>query len=337
MATNISHHHLPERVKKIIWAIDAFEDVPFLHQQAAQVLGYFTDGRQPVEIQPVFVASAGQAQIPPDLASPWSDEYRTAVRESLNRAIAHFPLTNLNPAEILGEADSSISQGVDTLSKFAVEFGADVILVNTHGRSGVKRFFLGSFAETLLHRSLVPVLVVGPKNKIASKVERIIFPTEFNEHSKVLFRQVMELANQLSAKVTLLHVYPRPSPDGLDFGYASDRFRLHGESVPFTKFRAYQIEHQTRRAKAWSEWAAHQGFTVDIQIDTQSETVEGGILGVSREDSAGRIIVMEAQSGPVRDTILGSTTRKIVRSAACPVYVLTSHYVESLFFKKDAA
>ena len=42
----------------------------------------------------------------------------------------------------------------------AREFGADLVVMATHGRSGVARLMLGSVAEAVLRRSEVPVVLV---------------------------------------------------------------------------------------------------------------------------------------------------------------------------------
>ena len=42
----------------------------------------------------------------------------------------------------------------------AREFGADLVVMATHGRSGVVRLMLGSVAEAVLRRSEVPVVLV---------------------------------------------------------------------------------------------------------------------------------------------------------------------------------
>jgi nucleotide-binding universal stress UspA family protein len=237
---------------------------------------------------------------------------------------------------ILGEATSSLSQGVDILSDYALKSGADLILVNSHGRTGFKRLFLGSFAEALLHRSHVPVLVVGQKNSIASKLQRIIFPTEFGDHSKELFRQAMDVAHQVGAQIQLLHVIPQPDQPVLDFDFQSTMRVLGGEQVPYQIYREHHIQHQARRARSWAEFSEHRGVKVETVIDTESDTVSDAILKLSRKNAIGRIIIMEAQSSALRDSILGSTTKKVIRLSSCPVWVLTSSYVEQLFRKAAA-
>ncbi len=46
------------------------------------------------------------------------------------------------------------------LVKAATDFQADLIVIGTHGRRGIKRLFLGSVAENVISKSLVPVLLI---------------------------------------------------------------------------------------------------------------------------------------------------------------------------------
>ena len=44
----------------------------------------------------------------------------------------------------------------------AREWGADLIVIGTHGRSGVSRLLMGSTAETVVRHAPCPVLVIPP-------------------------------------------------------------------------------------------------------------------------------------------------------------------------------
>ncbi|MBV8389998.1 MAG: universal stress protein [Mucilaginibacter sp.] len=48
----------------------------------------------------------------------------------------------------------------DGILKCSAEFGADLIVVGTHSRTGIDRLFMGSIAENVVRHSKVPVLVV---------------------------------------------------------------------------------------------------------------------------------------------------------------------------------
>ncbi|WP_410210443.1 universal stress protein [Aquirhabdus sp.] len=60
--------------------------------------------------------------------------------------------------------DLGFSSGHDDIArailKSAEENGADLIVIGTHGRRGIKRLFLGSVAEQLVRRSQRPVLLI---------------------------------------------------------------------------------------------------------------------------------------------------------------------------------
>lgn len=51
-----------------------------------------------------------------------------------------------------------------TITDYAREQGMDVIIIATHGFTGMKRLLLGSVAFAVLHESHVPVLLIRPES-----------------------------------------------------------------------------------------------------------------------------------------------------------------------------
>jgi nucleotide-binding universal stress UspA family protein len=61
-------------------------------------------------------------------------------------------------------ADLEVSADVpDAILRMAREHHADLIALSTHGRSGLRRLMLGSVAETVVRRALLPVLTFPPE------------------------------------------------------------------------------------------------------------------------------------------------------------------------------
>lgn len=63
------------------------------------------------------------------------------------------------------EAEAKLSEtlggrAADAILEHAAKWGADVIVMGTHGRRGLRRLAMGSDAEFVVRRSPVPVLVV---------------------------------------------------------------------------------------------------------------------------------------------------------------------------------
>jgi len=94
----------------------------------------------------------------------------------------------------------------------ASEIGAGRIIAGTHGRTHLRRFFLGSVAHDILRSAEVPVYTIGPHAHEASSFgapQRILHPVSlfagFEESARIAF----DLAQFYRADITLLHVLNR--------------------------------------------------------------------------------------------------------------------------------
>jgi nucleotide-binding universal stress UspA family protein len=63
-----------------------------------------------------------------------------------------------------------IGQPAPAIIEAAETLGVDLVVMATHGRTGVARFFLGSVAERVVRESTRPVLTVRPTGAAAEKV-----------------------------------------------------------------------------------------------------------------------------------------------------------------------
>jgi len=101
----------------------------------------------------------------------------------------------------------------------AHEEHADLMVIPTHGYSGLRRILFGSTASTLLHRSPCPVLTGAHLDRNAGatgelEVERILCPLDLLAASEKVLDSAAELAARFGAELVLLHVCPhlRPFP-----------------------------------------------------------------------------------------------------------------------------
>jgi len=111
-----------------------------------------------------IVMAAGLASSSPQLVDAWL--------KNLNEVAAlHLKETadRLRAAGV--EADTEIAKGYppDAILEVARQRGADLIVMGSHGRTGLRRLFLGSVAEAVLRMSPIPVLVVHGKDQGAVK------------------------------------------------------------------------------------------------------------------------------------------------------------------------
>ena len=74
-------------------------------------------------------------------------------------------LARLHPTDPRVEIDHRLLEGdpADTILKLAETTGADVIVMGTHGTTGLTRLLVGSVAESVMRKAPCPVLTVrGP-------------------------------------------------------------------------------------------------------------------------------------------------------------------------------
>ena len=88
-------------------------------------------------------------------ASDFVRETQQVAEKELQQATAKYQGT---PA--LAAAKLATGEPTDAILNAARELGADLIVIGTHGRSGVRRMLLGSVAESVLRAAPCPVLAI---------------------------------------------------------------------------------------------------------------------------------------------------------------------------------
>ena len=90
------------------------------------------------------------------------DSVTKALREAGEKVLAEAKrLATRGGVEVEGAMVETVQQRVaDKILQEAREWGADIIVMGTHGRRGFTHLVLGSDAEAVLHATRVPVLLV---------------------------------------------------------------------------------------------------------------------------------------------------------------------------------
>ncbi|MHB9110297.1 MAG: universal stress protein [Armatimonadota bacterium] len=83
---------------------------------------------------------------------------------------------------------------------------ADLVIMGTHGRRGVKRWMLGSVAEEVVGSQALPVLVVHDSGVEQPQVRRILAPTNLGPAGQRGINMAAGLANAFGAELIVAHV-----------------------------------------------------------------------------------------------------------------------------------
>ncbi len=212
-----------------------------------------------------------------------------------------------------------VREGTDAraeILKEAAACGASLIVMGTHGRSGLEHMLLGSVAEKVLRKAPCPILVVPPHAEMvdvtASPVfKRIVCAVDFSASSLLAVNWALELAQEADAKLTLLHSIEFPvALREVVFSTDADVDRLHA---------AAEAEY-LRRLRALVPARARMYCTLTTRVSEGKPARE-----IARQAAAEHadLIVMGVQGrGAVDLMVFGSNTNDVIRGAACAVLVV---------------
>lgn len=196
------------------------------------------------------------------------------------------------------------------INDYARDHNIDLILLATHGRRGIQRFFLGSVAEEIARLAPCDVLTVRAKlgGDDNPPYHNILVPIDFSGYSKTALVYAHELAQRFGCQVHLLNVLEE---DNDSIRYATGRRSLF-EAAP--DLREKTMEGLKALSKALNIPAGHvhvrQG-RIPVAIDklVKSKDID--------------LMVIAAHSRPNRRmSPLGSVTQMVIHHASCPVFTL---------------
>jgi nucleotide-binding universal stress UspA family protein len=135
--------------QKILCPLDFDENSRNALEKAAEIARHFKAAVFLIHAVPL-VAQYGEVPLPVDL---YQDQQRAAL-DRLNE-IASQQLSSLEhkTAVYAGDVAGSILRAVD-------QFQPDLLVMATHGRTGLSHFVLGSVAEAVVRRASCPVLTI---------------------------------------------------------------------------------------------------------------------------------------------------------------------------------
>jgi nucleotide-binding universal stress UspA family protein len=199
--------------------------------------------------------------------------------------------------------------------KRAREDGISLVVLGTHGRSGVERLLLGSVTERVLHRAACPVLAVPPRapEPHGAVFSRILCGLDFSACSLHALEFALSIAEEANAVLTLAHVFETDASMPADW-----RTSLQPPAVREALI-ALEAERRARLAQSVPQ-NLDEACTVDTVMACGPAARELLRLAESRRSD---LIVLGVRGRNAADLLFfGSTTNKVVRQAACPVLVV---------------
>jgi nucleotide-binding universal stress UspA family protein len=180
----------------------------------------------------------------------------------------------------------------------------DLLVMGTHGRRGVERWFMGSTTEKLLRHSPVPLVTIsaaGEKSFNGPRFRRILVTTDFSDGTPDALNYAFSVAQENESKVTLLHV-------------------LHEAADPASKYRESVVNGVRKELDDLVPAEARNWCDIVSRVETG---VPYSIILRTLLDEKIDLLVMNIHGKGMLDrALLGSTAERVVRVAPCPVMMI---------------
>ena len=231
-----------------------------------------------------------------DMLSSLAQEYLPDVSHEIVTRMSGDPVTGILEAE--------------------KELESDLVVMATHGRTGIIHLILGSVAERVVRESRTPVFTTRRGEALAGAppFQKILVPVDIAEQSNVALVCARQLAEQFHSTVYPLHIVPNDEALLRLRDVYHAREGEHGANLVLAEKNA--------RQKLQELAQEHLGGVPYETILHVSSDPAKLIIETERDIKADLIVMATHGVTGILHLLLRSLTEKMTREADCPVLSL---------------
>ena len=261
----------------------------------------------------VHVASVHVPPPPdPDLSAEWDEEVREAQREYMERVGQRLR------AQDGVRADVALLEGApgDALSRHGSDVGADLVVMTTHGRTGLSRLWFGSVANDVVRHGSLPTLLVRPGAHPAEvgarhRFAHVLVPLDGSERAAEVLPFAMGLSALDGARMTLLQVVVPPVMPIHPYSFAVPSAAVDADVL------TAHVQNARERLTALAERLRARGLHVECIVRTHDRPAEAILTYVA--ESGADLVAMTTHGRGLSRLVTGSIADKVLRGARTPV------------------
>lgn len=237
----------------------------------------------------------------------WREEYLGAVADRIGEGLEEGVSQTLRVGPVPGE-----------LEEYVEAASPDLLIMATHGRGPLSRFWLGSVADHMVRHASCPILLIRPDEdaepdpRAEVSFDHVTIPLDGSGEAEAILERAMEIGDLFDARYTLVRVVHYPAE--VVSAYLPDTVQISEEIV----------EEGQREARRYLEEVAdgleEEGRTVDTDVRVDVHPASG-ILRSAEEEGARMVALATHGRGGMRRALVGSVADKLIRSAHLPTLV----------------
>lgn len=278
-----------------------------------------------------------------------ADPYNATQVQELKANIA----ANLK-IKLAGETSFLSSQGFSVTTEVAFGEAAeeiiaeaqtnyDLIIMATHGRTGLRRVLMGSVAEKVLRHVAIPVLLFKPKlefsEAVKDKKKTVLIPLDDTDFSTTMLKEISNTLEPSAYKLCLLQVASHPKSRDALFLKAVDGWgalvdwiylippkskeTLNKEQLARVAYLEEVLsEKLLKRLRAFKHELNAAGFEVELELRFGYAAEQ--IRTYIDEKNIDLVAMATHARGGVEQILLGSVAKQVLVEAYVPVLMLNA-------------
>ena len=232
----------------------------------------------------------------------WVKRREETIRTQMNK--------NLHKAKKRGiSVETAIGRGVnaaDVILDFFNDKQFDLIIMGTHGRTGLKHMLMGSVSEKVVRLAPVPVLTIH-RSIPDFRLKKILVPIDFSIHSKKTVDEALWMAKSFNASIEFIHVieqdiHPSFYASGIESIFQIDKCLRDRVIDNLKEFIAEQLQGK-----------------IPVEFRVKEGKAHREIVDYAKENEIDLIVIATHGLSGLDYVLLGSTTEKVVRWSTSPV------------------
>jgi nucleotide-binding universal stress UspA family protein len=203
----------------------------------------------------------------------------------------------------------------ETILFYTQRHHVNLIIMATHGHSGLKRWWLGSVFEKVISQCTVPVLVIHSKHvreidrEHRATFRHVLAPLDGSEAGESALHDAEEVAVKTGASITLLHVIPEP--------HAVEARFLGSEFTRFVKAMHDAGENYlTRTCNRLSEKGIKASYKIVYGDPAQQ------IIDIAAHEKNDLIALSTHGRSGITRFVMGSVADKVLHASKLPMWLV---------------
>jgi len=246
--------------------------------------------------------------------------FRSYIQETVavTKERANRYLEKPTGQDVKVESAILVGNPAEEIVDYAERENIDVIVMATHGRSGIGRWALGSVADKVLRATERPVVLIRAKGARSDMLKKGVFkralvPLDGSKESEAVIPYIEELASMLGAEVTLLQV--------LAVVY---HVYISGDAPAQVPYTEEEMKPLKASAESYLEKVGSglrgKGVTTKCQVRVGAAGQE--IIKLADEIGADIVAMSTHGRSGVGRLVFGSVAEKVVRTGNIPVLLV---------------